>query len=120
MITNEILEKEYQKTRYKNLFVRHLTGYNRHCPENSIGFVSHWMYVFSNLNIAETIKISENYIQIWGDKINYENKNGVVFFDFPDNDKWGLYKDNQDCYFSCKDNEEAKEWTSEYAQWINV
>lgn len=51
---------EQEKIVFKNLFIKHMSGYCREYASGTFGNIIHWIYVYSNLNIADTIQVGEN------------------------------------------------------------
>ena len=62
-------EMTQDEIKYLNIDSEHYRGWCWDSPFKSLGNVIHWIYVFANLRIAESILVGENEVYLWGDKI---------------------------------------------------
>lgn len=94
---NETLSQE--EIRFQNVAVNHYAGWWHDCPYKSIGSIMHWIYVYSNLHIAESIIIGQDSATLFGKPyctFMFDDSLQMPIFKFENGHEWERL--NQEAY----------------------
>ena len=96
-------EKSQDQIKFENLYSNSLGGFWKHYQYESAGNVIHWLYVYTNLDIAEQATIGSGEVHYRGEllaRFTFNPKLEIPLF-YEINDKpYPYFSDNQERYIT--------------------
>jgi len=84
-------ELSQEEIRFQNTAIKHYSGWWSDCPYKSVGSIMHWIYVYSNLQNAESIIIHEDHVTLRGRSyatFSFDDSLQIPIFKFSDDHEW--------------------------------
>lgn len=97
------MEKSQDRIKFENLYNNSLSTWWSKYPFESFGSVIHWIYVYTNLNIAEQVTVGNNEVNYNGKLVaryTFNDKLQIPLFYHINDEIYPYFSENQEIYIT--------------------